>query len=405
VTAPAHRPPAPAWRAARAPEAARATALRPQGAVAIANALLRRRREGKDVIALHDGELDFETPPAVVEATRRALTEGRTRYDDLAGLLELREAVAARLAAEQRVAAGPENVLVTNGSSQAIYEAFQCFVGPGDEVLVPTPAWPTYREGVKMAGGVPVGYRCSAGGLDPDELRRAAGPRAKMIVVNSPHNPTGAVLSRGDLLAVLELAAARDLLVLADEAYDAFVYGGARHVSLAALAGDQAFRVLTMRSFSKTYSMTGFRVGYLYAHPRVIERCAALHAHLSDNVCTFAQYGALAALGLPPDEVARRAGALEERCRLAHAALDPLLPCAPAAGGFYLFAALGAGAAGRDADATAFALRLLDETGVAVVPGDVFDGPGRVRVSLAAAPPPAIEAAAGRLAAFLGRPT
>lgn len=388
-------------------EAARALALRPQGAVTIANALLRLRGGGKDVIPMHDGELDFETPPSVVEATRRALAEGRTRYDDLAGLLPLREAICARLAAEQGIAGGPENILVTNGSSQVIFEIFQCFVEPGDEVLLPTPAWPTYGEGVKMAGGVPVGYPCLGGSLDLDALRRAIGPRAKMLVINTPHNPTGAVLTRDTLTALLEIATARGLLVLSDEAYEAFVYDGARHVSLAALAGDGggAERILTTRSFSKTFSMTGFRVGYLHAHRRVIDRCATLHAHLSDNVCTFAQYGALAALALPRDEIDRRVRAMEERCLAAFAAVSRLLPCARPAGGFYLFPAIGSAPARLGRDAGEFALRLLEETGIAVVPGDAFGQPGFVRLSLAAAPLPVIEAAAGRLATFLGRAT
>jgi aspartate aminotransferase len=383
----------------RRPEAARALALCPQGAVAIANALLRLRGEGKDIIAMHDGELDLETPPSIVEATCKALADGRTRYDDLAGLWPLREALCAQLAAEQGIAASPENILVTNGSSQAIFEVFQCLVEPGDEVLLPTPAWPTYGEGVKMAGGTPVGYLFSGRSLDLESLWRAVGPRTKMIVINTPHNPTGSVLSRDELAAVLDIAVKHDLIVLCDEAYDAFVYGGARHVSLAAIAGEQAERVLTTRSFSKTYSMTGFRVGYLLAHRRFIERCATLHAHLSDNVCTFAQHGALAALALPPGEVAGRVRTLEERCLLAFTTISRLLPCTRPAGGFYVFAAIAP--APDDGGSGDFARRLLQATGLAVLPGNVFGQPGFVRFSFAATPPRAIETAASRLATFL----
>lgn len=370
-------------------------------AVEIANGLLRAGETRSDIITLNDGELDFDTPAEVIEATVDALRRGRTRYDDLLGLAALRTSICRKLRHENGVESSPDEILVTNGSSQAIFEIFQTFINPGDEVVVPVPCWPTYLEGIRQAGGVPVPHPCTAPDIDPDALAARISPRTRMLVVNTPHNPTGAVYSRTALERIVGLAAARDLLILADEAYEAFTFGERAHHSIAALAGRERDRVLTTRSFSKSYAMTGYRIGYVHASRDIIGRLAALHAHMTDNVCTFAQYGAARALNIGSSATAGWCDALRARTALAAARLDAALPCRPPAGAFYLFPDITHLLGARFPDAVAFCNRLLEETGVAVVPGEAFAMAGHIRISVAGAGMDGIAAGCDRIAAFV----
>lgn len=368
----------------------------------IANEILRMRARGAEILGFMEGELDFPAAPEVIEATKAALEQGKTRYDDILGLRELRERVAQKLTEENGVAASPEELLVTNGSSQAIFEIFQAVLDPGDEVLVPTPGWQTYIEAIRLAGGVPKLYACTGDDVDTSLIEGLVGPHTKMLVVNTPHNPTGAVYSKRSLEALVDLAVAKDLLVLSDEAYEKILFDGAVHHSIAALAGRHRERILTTQTFSKSHAMTGFRVGYVHASSAIISRLAALHSHLTDNVCTFAQWGALRALEAGEGTLRERVTVLQARKERAVRRAAPLFEFAPPRGAFYLFPRISPLLGRRLGSATDFCDALLKEAGVAVLPGEAFGLEGHIRISFAGTPLTAIDAGFDRIATFVG---
>ena len=365
-------------------EAYRISQLKPPWSVAQTKELLAVQNTGKDIYWLNDGELDLPVPQAIIDATHEALANGKTRYDDVKGLLKLRERICAKLWQCDGIAADPDEILITNGSSQAIFEIFQCYVSPGDMVLVPVPGWPTYEQSIRIAGGIPVGYSCLDPELDIDYLRCMAVQGARLLIINSPHNPTGIVLSRCTIENLIELAAEFDMLILADEAYDTLLHDRVERVTTKSVSGVEHPRILTTRSFSKCYSMTGYRIGYLHAQREVINRCATLHAHISDNVCTFAQFGAAAALVLPHQLITNRAAVVQKRLETAYTLISPILPCPRPRGGFYLFPSLMPLHKQQSSDAQEFIVHLFQQTGVACVPGDAFGCPGHFRISIAA---------------------
>jgi aspartate aminotransferase len=336
------------------------------------------RRQGRQIFSLAVGEPAFDTPQAVIDATRRALTEQQTRYSAVAGLETLRERLA-----ESFEGYGAENILVANGAKQALFSIFQVLCDPADEVIVPQPCWVSFCEQIKLAGGRPVPVATIDHQLDPAAIEKAVNRRTKAILVNTPNNPTGAVYPRERLAEVAEIAASHGLYLISDEAYHLFTYDGLPHVPMREVAADRD-RVITVRSFSKHYNMTGFRLGYVAAHEAVIAALTRLQSHLSGNVCTFAQYGGLGALQMDQGIVEERRRELERRRDLAYELTRELFECVKPQGAFYLFADarahLGAGESSED-----LAMRLLDRAGVAVVPGEAFGGPGHIRIAFGAA--------------------
>ncbi|QCO00273.1 aminotransferase class I/II-fold pyridoxal phosphate-dependent enzyme (plasmid) [Azospirillum argentinense] len=372
-------------------------------AVDVANRILRIKETRPDLVLFHDGELDAGPAESVLEATKEALDHGRTRYDDLQGLKRLRERICELQLAPDGIAADPREILVGNGSSQVIFEIFQTLLEPGDEVIVPSPTWPTYGQGIRHAGGIPVPCRSLGSDLDVDAVRERITPATSMVVINTPHNPTGAVYSADALGRLLELTLRHDLFVLADEAYHGLLFDGRRHVSIRALAGAKGGHVLTTRSFSKAHAMTGFRVGYVHARADIIRSLADLHAHMTDNVCTFAQYGALRAVEDGAPFVEQIAAMLQQRRDAAIGRAHALFECVPPAGGFYLFPHVAPFLGHRFRDAVDFAERLMEEAGVAVLPGEAFGARGHVRIAFAGTPPDAIAEGFDRIAEFLQR--
>jgi aspartate aminotransferase len=336
------------------------------------------RLQGRRIFSLAVGEPDFDTPQAVIDATCQALTEQQTRYGAVAGLEGLR----ARLSSSFD-GYGPQNILVTNGAKQALYSIFQVLCDPADEIIVPQPCWVSFCEQIKLAGGRPVPVETRDHQLDPDAIEKAVNRRTRAILVNSPNNPTGAVYSRELLAAVAGIAARHGLYLISDEAYHLFTYDGRLHVPMRAVADDPD-RVITVRSFSKHYNMTGFRLGFVAAHAAVIAALTRLQSHLSGNVCTFAQYGGLGALQMDQGIVAQRRMELERRRNLAFALTRELFECVRPQGAFYLFADVRAHL-GAGESSESLAMRLLDQAGVAVVPGEAFGGPGHIRISFGAA--------------------
>ena len=335
------------------------------------------KREGRSVISLAIGEPTDDTPVPVIDATKRALDRQETRYGDMAGLMDLRAALAGRLEG-----CGPESIVIFNGSKQALYTIFQCICDPGDQVIIPVPCWVSFAEQVKLAGGDPVFVRTQDHQLDLESIEAAVTLKTKAILINSPNNPTGAVYPRPALEGIARLAVEHDLVLIADEAYDFFVYDNLPCFSLYELE-KMRDRLVVTRSFSKHYAMTGFRVGYAVAPTALAAAMVRLQSHLTGNVCTFAQHGAVAALAMDNGLLVQRRADLQHKRDMAFEQVSTMFPCIRPQGAFYLFPDI-SGHLHRGETSGDFAARILEKTGVAVVPGEDFGKDGHVRICFAA---------------------
>ena len=370
----------------RPPElSARAVALKPSLTLAIAAQAKALKSAGRDICSLSAGEPDFDTPEFIVEATLKALRDGITRYGPAAGEPELRAAVAEKLSSTNGIATTSEQVLITNGGKQAIYNLFQVLLNPGDQVLLPAPYWLSYPEMAALAGAevklIPTqaeeGFR-----LDINALEAAITPRSRLLVLNTPGNPTGRVMPRQELEAVAELVRGHpQLLVMSDEIYEFLLAKGEQHHSFAAIAPDLADRCFTVNGFAKGWAMTGWRLGYLAGHQNVIKAAAALQSQSTSNVCSFAQKGALAAIQGPRDCVNAMAESYNRRRLLLTEGLKAIeeITLVEPRGAFYAFPQLPESAAGS----MDFCRRALEQAGLAVVPGVAFGNDRCIRLSCA----------------------
>ena len=383
---------------------ARAQALQPSLTLAIAAKAKQLKADGRDICSLSAGEPDFDTPAFIRFAAARALEDGHTRYGPVAGEPALRQAIAAKLSQDNGVPTVSEQVLVTNGGKQALYNLFQCLLDPGDQLLLPAPYWLSYPEIAALAGAATVVLPSSAEQafhLDPAALEAAIGPRSKLLVLNSPGNPSGAVLSRAELEAIAAVLRRHpQVAVVCDEIYEFLVAPGHEHHSLAAVAPDLADRIFIVGGCAKGWAMTGWRIGWLAGNIEVVKAASALQSQSTSNVCTFAQYGALAAVSGPRDCVREMVAHFDERRQLLSAGLQaiPGLTLMPPEGAFYAFPDVSA----YGLDSMTLCNRLLDEVGLAVVPGVAFGDDRCIRLSCAAAPA-TIEDGLERLQRFLAR--
>ena len=350
--------------------------IAPSGTVAFTSLIRELREAGKDVIDLAVGEPEFAVDRQIVDATCRALKNGLTRYGPVAGFPELRERLA-----QDFEGYGSQNIVVTNGAKQGLYEIFQIVCGEGREVVVPTPCWVSFEHQIRLAGGVPVLVKTKRHQLDIDAMAQAITPRTAAILINSPNNPTGAVYDHGDIVRVVELCRQRKVWLISDEAYSAFVYRPKTFVSPFAFPEIRS-QLIVVRSFSKTYAMTGFRMGYVAAPEEVSLRLTTFQGHMTGNVCSFAQYGALQATHISETVLEARRAAYEARCRQAAALCKEFFDLIEPQGAFYLFPRIDRYQA-RFTDDRELARYLLEEANVAVVPGTFFGAPGHVRISFA----------------------
>ncbi len=342
---------------------------------------------GRDVIHLEIGEPDFDTPANVREAAKRALDEGWTHYGPPLGLPALREAIATDATARKRFAVDPENVVVTPGAKPIMFYALLALAQPGDEVIYPDPGFPIYESMTRFVGATPVPIPLREENefrMDVQELRSLVTDRTRLIIFNSPHNPTGSVLTEEDLRAIADLAAERDITVLADEIYGRILYEGEHH-SIAALPG-MAERTIVLDGFSKTYAMTGWRLGYAILPPDLLPVFSRLIINSVSCTSSHSQFAAVEALTGPQDDVEAMVEEFRARRELIVNGLDaiPGIRCLKPHGAFYVFPNVsGTGMAGPE-----MANRLLDEAGVACLAGTAFGRVGRdhLRVSYANSP-------------------
>lgn len=342
---------------------------------------------GEDVCGFAAGEPDFDTPEHIKEACIAALRAGHTKYAPTPGIMPLREALAAKYTEEYGLATTPAQVVVGPGGKFSCYLAMLSVCSPGDEVIIPAPYWVSYPEMVKLAGATPVcvladdttGFK-----LTPAQLEAAITPRTRLLVLNSPSNPTGAVYTRAELEALVEVALRHNLYLMSDEIYEHLLYDGAQHVSPATFSAEAAARTIIVSGFAKTYSMTGWRLGTTVAPAPIAKAIAELQSQTTSNATTFAQYGALAALREKEKTRVALAGMLEafdRRRRFLHTELNriPGLTCLLAQGAFYLFPNISSfGLKDRE-----FCSRLLEEKKVAAVFGSAFGAEGYLRLSYA----------------------
>jgi aspartate aminotransferase len=374
-----------------------------------------KKAAGEDVVGFGAGEPDFPTPAPIVAAAVAACSDPvNHRYTPAGGLPELKAAIAVKTKRDSGYDVSASQVLVTNGGKQAVYEAFATLLDPGDEVLLPAPYWTTYPEAVKLAGGVPVdvvtteeqGYRVTVA-----QLEAARTERTKVLLWCSPSNPTGAVASPEEVEAIGRWAVEHGIWVLADEIYEHLVYGEAEHVSMPVVVPELADQCVIVNGVAKTYAMTGWRVGWLIGPEDVVKAATNLQSHATSNVSNVSQRAALAAVSGDLSAVAEMRAAFDRRRQLMVKLLRdiPGVECPEPEGAFYAYpsvrALIGKTLRGKEITSSAqLAEQVLDEAGVAVVPGEAFGTPGYFRLSYALGDAD-LEKGVGRLAALLSEAT
>jgi aspartate aminotransferase len=364
--------------------AARVAQVTPSMTLAIDTKAKAMKREGIDVISFSVGEPDFDTPAHIRTAAEVALEQGRTRYGAAAGEPKLREAIAQKLQRDNGLCYGADNVLVTNGGKHSLFNLMLALIEPGDEVIIPAPFWVSYPEMVKLAGGTPVivpttlesGYK-----ITPEQLRQAVTPKTKLFVFNTPSNPTGMVYTPDEVRALAQVVVEQDLLVVSDEIYEKLLYDGAKHLSIGTVNPEIFERTIVSSGFAKTYAMTGWRVGFLAGPLPLIQAATKIQGHSTSNVCTFAQYGAVAAYEAPQDCVQQMLQAFTERRQIILEFINaiPGFNCPKPDGAFYVFPNI----AQLGISSIDFCNGLLESQQVAAVPGIAFGADDCIRFSYA----------------------
>ena len=375
--------------------ASRLDPIKPSITLAVTAKAAKLKAAGIDVISFGAGEPDFDTPAHIKAAARAALDQPNIgKYTDVGGILALRKAVAAELGAVHRVALDPDQILVSTGAKHSLFNLFMALLDPGDEILIPAPYWVSYPDMVMLAGGKPVTLPTRAEddfAVTAALVRAACTARTRGIVLNNPSNPTGAVYTRAQIEALAEVVVERDLLVISDDIYRQLVYGDAEYVSIAAIGPDVASRTILIDGASKTYAMTGWRIGYTAGPLPLIEAMAKIQGQSTSNPTHVAQLASLAALTGPQDCVAEMRQAFDQR-RVAIVKLLRAIPgvkCREPKGAFYAFPDVSAYVGRKSPEGSVLDddVQLCDwlvEVGkVAVVPGSGFGAPGFVRLAYA----------------------
>jgi aspartate aminotransferase len=362
----------------------RANSLTPSLSLSVDSKAKAMKSEGLDVCSFGAGEPDFDTPEHIKAAAIAALESGFTKYTPSSGIPELRQAIADKLQQENGISYKPSQIIVSTGAKHSCYNAILATCQPGDEVIIPSPYWLSYPEMVRLAGADPIFVQTKEENgwkITRDEFENAMTPRTKMIIINSPNNPTGAVYTREEIEGIAAVAAEEEILILADEIYEKLVYDGLEHVSIASLGPEFYDLTITVNGFSKAYAMTGWRLGYLGAPDPIARAIDSIQSHVTSNPCSFAQKGALAAIKGDQQSVAdmrdefdmRRQYIIERFAKISSVSI------VKPAGAFYVLANISKlGLTSQN-----FADRLLSKANVSVVPGIAFGDDRTVRFSYA----------------------
>ena len=368
----------------------------------------RLKVQGIDVADFGPGEPDFPTPEHIKRAAIQALGDNRTKYTPVAGIAALRQAICEWHAAQLGSSYQPAECVVNTGGKHAIFNSVCSLVNPGDEVIIGAPYWVSYPDIIKYAGGKPVVAPTRAEDefiLRAAAVEKAITPKTRMVIVNSPNNPTGAVIPPDELAKILDVCKRQGVWLLSDECYSHFTYGDARPFSVASLPGSKD-RVIIAGSFSKTFAMTGWRMGYVLAPKPLVDAVSKLQSQSTSNPNSITQYAALEAMRGPMDSVATMLAEYARRRERILAGLRaiPGITCATPQGAFYVFPSIATHLNAKMPDDVAAAKQLLEREHVAVVPGEPFGAPGHLRISYATSME-RIEEGLRRLARFFGRAT
>ncbi|QGU95195.1 aminotransferase class I/II-fold pyridoxal phosphate-dependent enzyme [Clostridium bovifaecis] len=350
-------------------------------------------KEGLDVISFGAGEPDFNTPKNIREAAVKAIDLGLTRYTPASGITELKQAIIDKFKRDNNLSYTPNQIIISTGAKQCLANVFQAILNPGDEVLIPTPYWVSYPELVRLSDGVPVFVECEAEEnfkYTLKALEKAITPKTKSIVINSPNNPTGAIYNKEELLAISEFAKKYNLLIISDEIYEKLTYGHNIHISISSLSEDAYKRTIVINGVSKSYAMTGWRIGYAAGDEDIIKLMSSVQSHTTSNPTSIAQYAALEALTGPQDELCTMVKEFEKRRNYMVSRINSIknLSCINAQGAFYIMLNISA-FYGKEIggsiinNSTEFADALLSKEKVAVIPGIAFGLDEYVRLSYA----------------------
>ncbi len=362
----------------------RSTILSPSLTLGIDSKAKAMKAEGIDVCSFAAGEPDFDTPDHIKQACIAALNAGMTKYTPSAGIPELRQAISAKFKADNNIEYPASQIIVSNGAKHSCLNAILACVGEGDEVIIPAPYWLSYPEMVRIAGGEPIIVQTSEENgwkMTADEFQDAMSPRTKMVILNSPGNPTGAVYTKEELEEIGEVAAGEDILILSDEIYEKLTYDDVKHVSIASLSKELYNLTITVNGFSKAYAMTGWRLGYLGAPEHIAKAIDAIQSHSTSGCTSFAQKGAMAALtgDQTPVEDMRSEFDIRRQYMVDRLSKIAKITLVAPQGAFYVLANI----SGFGLNSTNFADRLLSKHHVAVVPGIAFGDDRTVRLSYA----------------------
>lgn len=356
--------------------------IAPSATLAIDAKAKQLKKEGKDVVIFGAGEPDFNTPENIKQAAIKAINNNFTRYTPVGGIPELKKAVADKLKRENNISYDISEILISCGGKHSLYNIAMAVLDKGDEAILPVPYWVSYEEMIKLAEAVPVFCNTDerfklAAEMVEDKLT----DKTKMLILNSPSNPSGAIVEPGEIRKIVDLAIEHNFYVVSDEVYEHFIYGNNKHLSIASLNDEIKNLTITSNSVSKTYAMTGWRIGYTAGNKEIIKAMDNLQSHSTSNPSNIAQYAALEALTGPQDSVKQMVKAFDERRKFIHKRLNeiPGISCVEPEGAFYAFADISE----TGMSSMEFASKLLDEALVAVVPGIAFGSDKHIRLSYA----------------------
>ncbi|WP_291731113.1 pyridoxal phosphate-dependent aminotransferase [Clostridium sp.] len=371
----------------------KAQAIEPSLTLAITAKAKEMKEKGIDVISFSAGEPDFNTPKNIINAAIKAMEDGNTKYTSVNGILQLREAICKKFKDDNGLEYNPSQIVVSTGAKQSLANTFLAILNPGDEVIVSTPYWVSYPELIKLADGKPVfveGDEKSNYKFTKENLEKAVTAKTKAIVLNTPNNPTGTIYNKEELEVIADFAKKYNIIIISDEMYEKLIYDNENHISIASLSKDAYERTIVINGLSKSYAMTGWRIGYCAASEKIAKLMISIQSHVTSNVCSITQYAALEALNGPQDEITKMINEFEKRRNYMINRIESIdnLSIVKPKGAFYIMInienCLGKEINGKILnDSMEFCASLLEYEKLAVIPGKAFGLNNYIRVSYA----------------------